>query len=119
MVNIVRRVENQQVWRLESLHDDRMRQVGVANPSELELIVVLRPLGSNNLLDHVSELQLVRHKLVEFVFFDHGQHKELAGLLQLVNVLPSYLREGQELFLADPLMQRGVQMLWFDDLVAV
>lgn len=119
VVNVVSRVDNEQVWRLERLHDDGVRQVWVADPTELELVVVLRPLGSDDLLDHVSELQLVRHKLVQFVLLDHGQHQELAGLLQLVDVLASYLREGQELFLADPLVQRGVQMLRFNDLMAV
>lgn len=36
-----------------------------------------------------------------------------------MDVLASDFREGQKLFLADPLVQRGVKMLWFDDLVAV
>lgn len=105
MVYIVRRVEDEQVWRLESLHDNGMRQVRVADPSELELVVIFRPLGSNNLLNHVSELKLVRHKLVEFVLLDHSEHKELAGLLQLVDVLASYLWEREELLLADPFVQ--------------
>lgn len=106
-VMLVRRgIQNQQMRRCHGVHEDCVGEVGVANPPELEVVVILRSLCSYYLLDHVSELKFMGDELVQLVLLDHSQHEILLCLSHLVEILSSDFGEGWKLFLAHPSVER-------------
>lgn len=55
-------------------------------PSELKPLVIYIIMLTHNRLDKIAKFQFMTSDFVQFVFFHHGKHQELACLHHLMDV---------------------------------